>query len=226
MKIAVVILVFSSLVSMGTWAVAQGNSSYHERTVFYTTVINGKDNPEGIPYATKWNLLLRSYNNIQDELEVILSTSDGMKLAAFVQADANHRAVTEATIARKHEQLCSKVDVYSADEILVELSRLETQDNQNTEARFSALEKSLSSDGRAAINTYIDTEILPNASVAIIDTIAADREFPEQFINRYKANCTVDRAELKRQFDKFIATQTGTGSESSESKTMGSITEK
>lgn len=225
MKIVKLLVIFSSLILSSSWVNAQGNSSYQERTVYYSTIINGKDNPEGIPYSTKWNLLYVSYSKIQDDLHLILPSSDVLKLAAFVQSEANRRAALEASSARKYEQMCSKVDEYSADEILAELSKMERQYDQVITASFTGLENSLSSEGRAAINVYIETEITPYANVAIIDTIAADAEFPVQFLSRYKGNCTVDREELKRKFDEFMATQPGLAPESSESSTLGSIAE-
>lgn len=195
-----------------------------------TTLIRGSENPERISFILKMQLFFQNYHaNYSLSIDPYLTTSDKAKIETFMRETVQYEKINTLLDDQAYLQLCANLGREGVVQASRVLDSMASRINTNSEDRFRKLLKSLSPDGKYAIENHIATNVTPNMVQTSVDSPSLVEEFPDFYLAQFKYVCETPAAERQQRFSAFMESQgeqdASTAATTSAGEAMGTIPE-
>jgi hypothetical protein len=184
------------LVIENSSAQSQGNGP-NQSEVPAVTPISGARDPSRVPYSHKYSFFIATYPTFREVLLPQLSGDDDAILSALADQEEYWVGVENAQHMESLRSVCAVRQSLNAVALANRIDSLAKQFRDNRGNRYRNAMRQLSTEGRQAVEEFVETSIVPGIETGLPNIVEYARANPSEYKDSVEIDCYVaDHGEL------------------------------
>lgn len=151
----------------------------------------GANEPDKVPYFTKYSVFVSVYHAFRDSLLQQLSANDDAILSVLAAEEQYWLDGENARYMESMRSLCGSRDSLNAVQLATRSEKLADNFNNNRANRYRTAMRALSAGGKQAVAEFIESTIVPGISTGLSNTVNYAKSDPDGFVSSFEITCYV-----------------------------------